>query len=306
MPEMKNKTRKKKQNKLLNKTTIKNNKFTTLKCGPISVNPINKNTCYNSTMIDELVHNWNKKNKTDKINIHLDMNNKYNQLYTKLSNACSNEKCWASKLIKKDLSKYLEVFAPYSPSSWVNNPTQWLSNIEILDTLKQYEKSDKTFKFLGTTPIDFDKVINDKCITPILCKFSLNKYIKNGINKFGIIFNTDTHEKSGSHWISVYIDVLQKLIFFFDSAGNKCPSHVMQLINRIIKQGKKLKIPFKFEENYPMSHQKGSTECGMYCLFFIINMVKNTLPINYFKTKRIPDEDMIKYRNIYFNKPASS
>ena len=231
--EIKNKTRKK-QNKLFNKNTIKNNKFTTLKCSPISVNAINTKTCYNSKMIDDLVHNWNKKNKKDQININLDMNNKYNQLYNKLSDTCYNEQCWANKLIKKDLTNYLEVFAPYSPSSWEKNPTQWLSNIEIINTLKQYEKSDKTFKFLSTTPIDFDTVIKDKCVTPILCKFTLSKYIKKGINKFGIIFNTDTHDKSGSHWISLYIDVLKKLIFFFDSAGNKCPSQVLQLINRIM------------------------------------------------------------------------
>lgn len=298
-------TTRKKQQSLLNKKTIKNkNSFTHLKCSPLSINPATKDTCYSSNMINKLVHNWNTKNKKEKININLDVNNKYTQLYNKLSYSCSNEKCWVSKLMKKDITKYLEVFAPYSPSSWVNNPTEWLSNRDIEDTLKQYEKADKTFKFVGTTPIDFDKVTQKQCITPIICKFSLTKYINKGINKIGIIFNTDTHDQSGSHWISLYINISQKLIFFFDSTGNKCPSQILNLINRIIKQGKHLNISFKFEQNYPMVHQNSNTECGMYCLFFIINMVKNTLPIQYFKTKRIPDEEMIKYRNIYFNKSS--
>ena len=33
-------------------------------------------------------------------------------------------------------------------------------------------------------------------------------------------------------------------------------------------------------------------------------MIKGTIPLNYFKTKRIPDEHMIKYRNIFFNKAS--
>lgn len=283
----------------VNKNTRKYNNFKKLKCSPLYDN--NTDSCYNPDMINELVYNWNKTNN-DVIDTNLDSSNKYNQLYNKLQDKCSDERCWATTLIKTDVSRYLDVFAPFSPSSWENNPTEWLSNIEIIDILNQYEKYDKTFKFLGTSPIDFDKVIGNQCILPILCNFSLTKYMDKGINKIGIIFNTDPHDKPGAHWISLYINISQQLIFFFDSAGNKCPRQILQLIKRIKTQGKKLNISFKFEENYPMEHQKGSTECGMYCLFFIINMVKNTLPINYFKTKRIPDEEMIKYRNIYFNK----
>ena len=39
------------------------------------------------------------------------------------------------------------------------------------------------------------------------------------LNKIGIIFNTDPHNKSGSHWISLFIDVKKKIICFFDSVG---------------------------------------------------------------------------------------
>jgi hypothetical protein len=297
-----NKERKKsyKQPVINNYNRKKTKTIKKLRCSPLANNTIT-NSCYNSEMINNLVYNWNKKNKNNKINTKLNVNEKYRELYNKLNDTCSDERCWANKLIKTDLNRYLESFAPYSPSTWVNNPTEWLSNIEIIATLKQYEKSDKTFKFLGTTPIDFDDVIDNNCVTPVLCKFSLTKYIRKGINKIGIIFNTDKHNEPGSHWISLYINIQQKLIFFFDSSGNKCSPPVLNLVNRIIKQGKDINISFKFEQNYPMVHQKGHTECGMYCLFFLINMVKNTLPIDYFKTKRIPDEEMIKHRNIYFN-----
>jgi hypothetical protein len=285
-------------------TTVKNTKFKHLKCSPLSKNKSIANTCYNNEMINELVTNWNKNYTHDKINIHSNINSKYNQLSTKLSSKCDNELCWAKTLIKKDIDHYLELFAPYSPSSWINNPTEWLSNIEINQILKQYEKCDTQFKFVGTTPIDFDTNLGNVCVTPALCNFTLSKYIKKGKNKLGIIFNTDKHDQSGSHWISVFINIPKKLIFFFDSAGNKCPKLIVNLVNRIIDQGIKLNINFTFDQNYPIRHQSGTTECGMYCLFFIINMIKDTVPIEYFKTKRIPDEYMIKYRNILFNKSS--
>jgi hypothetical protein len=289
-----------------NKHTIKNKQFNKLNCSPLSPNKnTNTNTCYNEEMIDELVDNWNKKHtNNNKINKNSDMNTKYNQLSNKLSDKCVNERCWAKTLIKKDVNKYLEVFAPYSPTSWLKNPTEWLSSIEIQKTLKQYEKCDKTFKFIGPTPIDFDTVIGNVCVTPLLCKFTLSTYIKNGIKKIAIIFNTDKHDESGSHWIALYINITNQIIFFFDSAGNPCPTPIEKLVKRIITQGKQMNIQLKFDQNYPMVHQAGHTECGMYCLFFIINMVKDTLPIHYFKKKRIPDEYMIKYRSIIFNKAS--
>ena len=51
------------------------------------------------------------------------------------------------------------------------------------------------------------------------CKFDLKDYLKEGKNKIGIVFNMDPHYKSGSHWISLFINVKKKVIFFFDSVG---------------------------------------------------------------------------------------
>ena len=219
------------------KSTLKNKQLHTLKCSPLSSNNSNNsnntklNTCYSNQMIDELVSKWNNKHKNNTINTKLNMNTKYTQLSRNLLDKCDNERCWAKTLMKKDVDKYLEVFAPFSPTSWIKNPTEWLSNIEILDALKQYEKYDKKFKFLGTTPIDFDTTINNVCVTPILCNFQLSTYIKSGKDKLAIIFNTDKHTETGSHWISLYIHISQGVIFFFDSAGNKCPQLVLNLVN---------------------------------------------------------------------------
>ena len=92
-------------------------------------------------------------------------------------------------------------------------------------------------------------------------------------------------------------------IFFFDSAGDKAPNEVIKLVDRIIQQGSELKKPihFKFDENYPVEHQYGNTECGVYSLFFIIHMLEDKLSAQYLKTHRISDKSIEKYRKVFFN-----
>ena len=92
-------------------------------------------------------------------------------------------------------------------------------------------------------------------------------------------------------------------ILFFDSAGDKIPSQVEKFVNSVIEQGNSLKTPilFQFDENYPVEHQKGNSECGVYSLFFIIHMLQDNVTKQYLKTHRIPDEYINKYRKIYFN-----
>ena len=41
--------------------------------------------------------------------------------------------------------------------------------------------------------------------------------IKKNINKIGIIFNTDPHNKSGKHWICLFIDLNKSFISFFEA-----------------------------------------------------------------------------------------
>ena len=69
------------------------------------------------------------------------------------------------------------------------------------------------------------------------------------------------------------------------------------------KQGDELSPPikFKFDQNYPREHQYGTTECGMYSLYFIIQMLEDKLTGEYLKTHVISDEYIEKFRQIYYN-----
>ena len=100
--------------------------------------------------------------------------------------------------------------------SWKKNPEEWLNSVDIEDVMKQYEKKVPTFMFIGPSPIDFDKhLLYGECVWDELCKFKLENILKKGKNKIGIIFNLDPHYKNGSHWISMFIDIRKKFIFFF-------------------------------------------------------------------------------------------
>ena len=173
-----------------------------------------------------------------------------------------------------------------------------------MKVMKQFEKAYKCFDFIGPSPIDFDtKKLYGECVWEELCNFNLKEQLKSGKTKIGMIFNTDPHNKPGQHWISMFINIKRKKIFFFDSTGEKAPPQIMKLVNRIREQGLNLnpKINFKFDSNEGIEHQDGNTECGVYSLYFIVHMLEDKVTEHYLKTHILRDDYINKFRNIYFN-----
>jgi hypothetical protein len=193
---------------------------------------------------------------------------------------CKKEDCWLREIKDPTLRKNLKdmVFAPDQPENWKKEPNEWLSNYDILHVLRQYEKAYRNFKLIGPTPIDFDarpEKDSPQCVWQDLCGISLETLYKGGKRKIGVVFNLDKHDEPGSHWTSLFIDMDEAVIFYFDSAANRTPSEVKVLVERLKEQGKKMTpaIPFRYVENFPKMHQRSNTECGMYSLFFIITML---------------------------------
>ena len=223
-----------------------------------------------------------------------------------LGGVCNKESCWIKQRAEfgKIESDVADSFAPESPEEWKKNPNEWLSSIEIMDVMKQYEKAYKCFDFIGPSPIDFDtKKLYGECVWDELCNFSVENQLKNGKTKIGIIFNTDPHDKPGQHWISMFVNIKNNSIFFFDSVGDKAPPEIMKLVERIKEQGLKLntKKVFKFDSNEGVEHQYGNTECGVYSLYFIVHMLEDKTTDHYLKTHVLKDEYINKFRHIYFN-----
>lgn len=308
------KTRKKKSNlqritkrirRSKSKKTMKTKK--TLKkvnCSPYSELNSSKNTCYTNNDLIKLKDLWNSRH-SDNI-IKSDCPKKIHEVLTeKLSRICDKESCWLNKIMNKDEIKknnFLKVFAPKSPVEWKSNPNEWLSSSDITNVMRQYEKAYKCFSFIGPSPIDFDnRKLYGKCVWEELCNFNLGDYIDDKKNKIGIIFNTDPHYLDGSHWVSLFINIKKKIIFYFDSVGTKIPSEIKLFIERVKKQGAFHNISFKYESNYGFAHQKSNTECGVYSLYFIVQLLKDTKSVKDFKTKKFHDKYIEKFRKIYFN-----
>ena len=280
-------------------------KFKKLRCSPRldKDNSENDYTCYNKRSLDKMKNLWNARHPDSKIKTN---NSKqiWMQLKTRLSNVCNNERCWMEQqFMKSGMDNTIKnfTFAPFSPKEWNKNPNEWLSSVDILNVMKQYEKVYPCFEFMGPSPIDFDKrKMYGECVWEELCKFQLAEKIKEKKKKIGIIFNLDTHDKPGSHWVAMFINIKKGEIYYFDSYGDKTPNRIKKLAKRIQEQSSKLGKPYIFHEN-KVRHQYSNSECGMYCLYFIIKLIENKLYKNLIK-KKIPDKEMIRLRNIYFNK----
>jgi hypothetical protein len=290
-------------------------RFRKMVCRPNTLDTVN-NSCYTPTILEKIRVAFNEKHKNDPISTYEDPTELWKELKSRIVN-CPTEDCWLNQIsdvkTRKQIDRY--IFAPDQPYEWKKNPNEWLSNFDIMNVLEQYEETYPKFDFIGPTPIDFDthigKGVSGKCVWNELCRFSLkHKIQKEGKQKIGIIFNTDPHTSSGSHWISMFVDVPNRLIYFFDSAGAKPPKEVDILAHRIIDQGKELGFHMRYEYNYPRIHQRGDTECGMYSLFFIITMLTEKRENKHISLKErlalfseghISDKLMEQYRDIYFN-----
>lgn len=320
-----------KRNKTIRKIKQQKNKQTNEKmmCSPaVKKKRVHSNSCFTPEIIMTIRDAYNKNNPSQI----KDTNPTRVWWVLKERLACKKEDCLLDQLgdsvMKTRIRRF--IFAPKKPPEWKSNPDEWLSNYDIEDVAKQYEVSHPEFKMIGPTTIDFDTRLPEeggKCVLEDLCKFDLARFIKAKRTKIGIVFNLDKHDQSGSHWVSLFIDIENKFIFFFDSADNAIPPEIFiddknnnkidnkkspPLVNRIIEQGKEQGIDFTFYNNRGNQHQESNTECGMYSLFFIITMLTRETPFtkgvlsvdecrDLFLEKRVPDKTVFGYRRLYFN-----
>ena len=261
-------------------------------------------TCYSSKSLHKLKKYWNIRHPERQIRTN-DNREIWKALKTNMQNACKNEACWLKQLfIKNNLDQELlsHTFAPYSPRSWNTDPNTWLTSVDIDNVMQQYEEELKNFEFIGPSPIDFDKKkAYGECVWEELCHLNLKNKLKEGIYKIGIVFNTDPHTESGEHWIALFINIKKHYMMYFDSTGAKMPREVGALIKRLEKQFTEMGVGVKVYTNEGFKHQQSDTECGIYVMYFILELAMEAKTPEYFKHKIIPDDDMMRLRKIYFN-----
>ena len=296
------KTRKKYNKKKHKNNRITNKKFKKQVCSPTKTNT--SFTCYSSNSLEKMRNLWNARHPDYKIDS-TTPKKIWDFLQTRFQNVCNTESCWLrQQFMANNLDSELLVntFAPNAPKKWLTNPNEWLNSVDLENVMKQYENKYHCFEFIGPSPIDFDdRKLNGMCVWDELCTFDIKQKLEKGKTKIAVIFNLDPHYKSGSHWVSLFINIKKKFIFFLDSNGDKIPKRINTLVKRIISQAKKFGLTLEFFQNYPRIHQKQNTECGIYSLYMIIQLLEDKKTPNYFINNRVPDKSMEKMRKKYFN-----
>ena len=301
----KRKTRKKtrRTRRKIRRRRNKTKKWKKDKCSPKKKTDVLKFSCYTSRGLHKIKNIWNKKHPDSKIK----SNNPkriWESLKYILSKTCNKESCWLKhKCLQENVPLDIveNTFAPNAPNEWKEKPDEWLTSIELLEVMKQHELSDKQFDFIGPSPIDYDHhKAYGECVWEELCEFSLADNLEKNKTKIGVIFNLDKHNKDGSHWVALFIRTKKKEIYYLDSYGEKMSRQIKKFVKKVQKQATSIGVgPYELIEN-KRRHQFSESECGMYCLYFIIQMIKGK-SFNKFLKKRVKDNYMKKLRKIYFN-----
>ena len=154
--------------------------------------------------------------------------------------------------------------------------------------------------------LHFDlKTHNNQCKVNDLCNINIKELLDDNIKCIGMVFNVDPHTKGGQHWFSMYVDLVgmnmknKPTIYYFDSISTSITSdEIKNLIEKL--QSQAIDNQFTLDLIYnDKNHQKENTECGVYCLHFLTNMLQGTKFKQYLR-KPLRDKDMEKYREIFF------
>lgn len=299
----------KKLNKKRNKIVKKTNKRNVKKLECSANESSNSFSCYTNKQLFKLQKYWNLRYPSQQIKdtIPYDI---WQKLQYYMQNICNTDDCWLRQkfvtLMNDTELSFDEIYAPKAPEKWKKNKNTWLSSLDILRVMKQYEKKNKHFDFIGPSPIDFDKRLSDgNCVWNEICNFELKKSLLKGRTDIGFIFNTDEHDEPGSHWVALHLHINKKnkdgYLFYLDSVGDEIPDEIEKLRLRIQKQAQQVGYTLKLMDTNGLKHQYKTTECGVYCIYFIVSLMKQIHTPEYWQTHRIPDHVIEEYRSKFWN-----
>ena len=188
------------------------------------------------------------------------------------------------------LQKHLR---PMYPLAWRKDSDKWLDSNDIERVMKQYEETFPNFDFMGPFPIDFaapkpntPKGVQPKCLMDEICEYHVQSAKKNNKDMLGVVYNLDPHYKSGSHWVATFVDLKKNRCMYFDSYGLKPPKQILTFMSWVSNQDSSRKMPLMYSSRRV---QYKNTECGIYCLYFIIRMLMGDEFVDF--TRATPGDD---------------
>jgi len=259
-------------------------------------------TCYTMDALQKIRTAYNKTAPSnEKIPQRTSKKGLWNAIKDKVDNmnskeGCEGEWCWVKQpfmknINEKDLNSIKNLtFKPSIPKGKYD----WLSTDDIDNVMKQYSKKYPDLYFMGTWPMDFEKL--DKKFRNFDPKIIQAKGKKN----VALVLNEDKSDEPGSHWVGLYMMLPSRQVHFFDSYGKKPLAPMCKWLTNInTKLKKNNEKPFTVLWN-PHRHQYANSECGVYTLNFIVKRLEG----NTFKSivnNQIKDETMNKRRSTFFN-----
>lgn len=260
-------------------------------------------SCYSKEQLKQIIQAYNAKNtSSNRIEVSSSATKSvlWDAIQERMVQQCEGEACWAQTLQPSDMV-IDEVFRPERPVG----KYQWLSTTDIHDVLKQYEALYPNFVFLGPVPMDFCSLTGNA-----VCNVDLRALQRNGVNKVGVVFNTDPSTEPGKHWVSMFIDLEegQEEIGYFDSYGMApLAPQVQHLIKKVQQQFEDIHHrPLRLNLNCDhemcvtkVQHQRNNSECGVYSINFIVQRLTGK-PWAQVVQDRQTDEQMARMRRVYF------
>ena len=188
---------------------------------------------------------------------------------------CTNEteSCYVPDENKDIFCKY---YKDVVPDDWIHQPDKWWSNKELERCVGKYEERyHDVAQFLGVCPIDTFSYEKTKVYTNHVPPITRKTFQRNNdVDNFYIIFNTSLHGNDGRHWVSAFfrIDHLRKTInfYYYNSTGPIAgvPDDTMTFIYKLSQ----IHVGYDAQyESNPVRHQFSKTECGTFCLNFLVN-----------------------------------
>jgi len=264
-------------------------------------------SCFNFDSLTKIARAWNKEHSNNQIKVpskktKASTSKLWKEIDIRLKSKCHSEWCWIEQeFVRRIGDKELNhSFRPKMPKSWKKNKHEWLTTTDINSVMRQYENKYEHFKFVGPVPIDFDYQYQvGQCIVDELCSVQLANLIKKNIKKLGVIFNLDPHDKPGSHWVALYLDLVSDKVYYFDSYGMAPPTEIQRLVERIQSQGEEMGKSIEYQYNQTR-HQYKNSECGVYSMHFITQLLEGRKSFNKIQDERIEDEKMNRKRKYFF------
>jgi hypothetical protein len=235
-------------------------------------------TCYSYNDLKKIAEAYTKTTGRIIYNPQMTKKELWNAIHSTARTICNyNDVCLltlpSSKQNLQTTMIHHRTFLPNKPTS------DYLYTSDIFNVLSQFQNKYRDFLFIGPTPADIYPLL--KSSTNNNDATFLEKLIRHGFKKIGIVFNHDVHTGAGTHWVPIYIDLFplfknhQIAIEYCDSYGKQPTARILKWIN-LIKENieKTMDIHVIIKINSTNHQQDDNTNCGIYSINFILKRLE--------------------------------